>query len=147
MAKKKRIRGFFKSLFNFKMWFAVKDLKSGANLITSLSGSFFDSMHPQQVKHEQFEQTIKDQGLTEQQVQQAKDNYFRNAVMFLVLGVIFAINSIYLLSQYMLLPSVVSFSITIMTFIFSLKSHFWYFQIKNRKLGCTLKEWYHDKVS
>jgi intracellular multiplication protein IcmV len=147
MAKKKRIRGFFKSLFNLRVWFAVDHVRSGAGFIRSLSKQLISSLDQPKRPNQEFEQAVVEQGLSPQQVELAQRNYFRNALFFLILGVLFAINSMYLIYQQMLLSGAVSFAVTLMTFVFSLKSHFWYFQIKNRKLGCTFKEWYDNKVT
>jgi intracellular multiplication protein IcmV len=38
--------------------------------------------------------------------------------------------------------AIVSFIILWIALVLAFRYHFWYFQIKNRKLGCTVYEWY-----
>ncbi len=147
MAKKKRVRRLFGYLFNFKSWLSINHVKSGASFITTTFQHIADSITTPEQKSEQFEQAVQDQGLTEADIEQAKKNYLRNAIILLAVGLLFSLNSVYLIYQKLLLQSLVSFAVTIMIFVFSLKSHFWFFQIKNRKLGCSLREWYNNKVT
>jgi intracellular multiplication protein IcmV len=37
---------------------------------------------------------------------------------------------------------IISLVVTLIALILAFRYHFWYFQIKHRKLGCTFKEWY-----
>jgi intracellular multiplication protein IcmV len=38
----------------------------------------------------------------------------------------------------------VSLVVTMIAVVLAFRYHFWYFQIKHRKLGCTLSEWYRQ---
>lgn len=40
--------------------------------------------------------------------------------------------------------AVVSIVVMMIALVLAFRYHFWYFQIKKRKLGCTLKEWYRQ---
>lgn len=37
-----------------------------------------------------------------------------------------------------------TFALTLLALAISFRYHFWYFQIKSRKLGCTFREWYRQ---
>jgi intracellular multiplication protein IcmV len=37
---------------------------------------------------------------------------------------------------------IVSLVVTLIALILAYRYHFWYFQMKQRKLGCTFSEWY-----
>lgn len=126
---------------------SINHVKSGASFITTTFQHIADSLQTHEQKSEQFEQAVREQGLSEADIVRAKNNYLRNAIILLIVGLLFSLNSMYLIYQKLLLQSLVSFAVTVMIFVFSLKSHFWFFQIKNRKLGCSLREWYNNKVT
>jgi intracellular multiplication protein IcmV len=40
--------------------------------------------------------------------------------------------------------AIISFIVMLIALVLSFRYHFWYFQIKKRKLGCTLSEWWRQ---
>lgn len=67
---------------------------------------------------------------------------FLSILMLLLAGAFFS----YCLYQLWLghyLAVMVSAMVTLLTLALAFRYHFWYFQIKQRKLGCTIREWFN----
>ena len=119
---------------NYWIWDSVKDI-----FVAPGAG---DEVH-----QETFEETIKRQKLTEANIKQTMQTYFMFAMFFLGLGAIVLLFSLYLLFFYYSLPGLILGIASGGLFLGqAFKYHFWYFQIKHRKLGCTLAEWWRGKV-
>ena len=95
-----------------------------------------------------FEDAVAKQNLTEEDLQMTAKSFLRNTTIFVICGALSFTGSFYMLIQYgtffgWLLANLV----TTLFLLQALRFHVWYFQIKNRKLGCTFKEWWDGKVS
>ncbi len=84
---------------------------------------------------------MKELSLSEEQIESKKKSFFRLA---LLMGLVSFLTFLYTMFQLMyahyhavLLSSVVCLLSLALTF----RYHFWYFQLQQRKLGCTFKEW------
>lgn len=67
---------------------------------------------------------------------------WRLSVFMLIMAVGLFIYLIYQLILGNFLAAFVSFFVVLIALALAFRYHFWYFQIKNRKLGCTFKEWF-----
>lgn len=148
MAKKQQIRRFFGSVYNFKSWFGYNQVRQGTQLLSQSVQDLINT-HPlagTEYREANFNAEMARLNLSAQAVEDIKNGYFRNFLIFLALGFLLGIYSIYrfYLAQWM--SGWVSMMLMIIVFCAGLMSHFWYFQIKNKKLNCTLKEWYQNKV-
>ena len=146
MVKKRRIRNFFSSAFNFKAWMGYQNIKSGANIITSTVHSFTNLEDTSQYPTEDFESGLQRLNITEEQRLNVQNGYYRNFLIFFILGSLFAIYSIYRFYNAQWVAGLISLALTIGIYVLSLAMHFWYFQIKNKKLGCSFKEWFANKI-
>jgi intracellular multiplication protein IcmV len=147
MAKRRPIRKFFASIYNFKAWIGYKDIVSGASAVTNSIKVITNMDSTKGYQPELFEDALVRLNLTEADVENLKSGYFRNFLVFLTVGLILAIYSIYRFYMGQWLSGWISMLLMTVIFLFSLSSHFWYFQIKHRKLGCTLTEWYQSKIT
>jgi intracellular multiplication protein IcmV len=95
------------------------------------------------VKHaETFEQAAVRLNLTEADIKESEQRFLLFALLFLVLGCGAFVYGFYLLFEHgtvsgLLLALAVAGLLLTQAFRF----HFWFFQIKYRKLGCTFQEW------
>lgn len=85
-------------------------------------------------------------GITEKQIQEAKRAFYVLTIIFVVGACLLFIYFLYLLFSSDLLVAVVSFCVMMVFWAHAFKFHFWYYQIKRRKLGCTVQEWYRDLI-
>lgn len=147
MTKKRRVRGFFSSMYDVKGWLGYESIKAGAALSVNNVKKMMDtSAIRAKQESEDFDTARERLNLSDAEIQERETGYFRNFVVFLITGTIMAMYSVYRFFTLQWYSGWIALMITISLFAFSLISNFWYFQIKNRKLGCTLKEWYNNTI-
>lgn len=147
MAKKRRIRGFLGSLYDVKAWLGYKHVATGASIINTTAQTVINTKNSTKLPPEEFQEAVERLELSEAELQAMQTGYLRNFIIFFIIGLLFAGYSLYRFNNAQWLAGVISLFLTALTFIFSMSAHFWYFQVKNRKLGCSLKEWYHNKIN
>lgn len=95
-------------------------------------------------KGESFEEAIKRMNIDEQTLEQRKNALFRLSVlMLLVAGFVF----VYMWYQLFFgtyIAAIVSLVVTMIGLVLAFRYHFWYFQMKTRKLGCSIDEWFRQ---
>lgn len=148
MAKIQRVRRFFGGIYNVKSWFGYNQVRQGTQLLSQSVRDLINTnpLATAEPKETVFDAEIERLNLSAVAVENIKKGYFRNFLFFLLLGLFLAAYSLYrfYLAQWM--SGWVSMMLMIMVFCASLLSHFWYFQIKNKKLNCTFNEWYQNKI-
>jgi len=97
-------------------------------------------------QEESFSHAVSRLALDEQHLIQIQNGYLRNAIIMFFLGIFFGIMGIYLIFDGLVAAGLVTQLFTFLSFLFALYMHFWFFQIKNRKLGCSIKEWWDNKL-
>lgn len=95
---------------------------------------------------ETFSNAISRLALDEKQIISIQNGYLRNAIFMFFLGIFFGIAGIYLITDGLVAAGLVTQLFTFLSFICALYMHFWFFQIKNKKLGCSFKEWWENKI-
>ena len=133
-------------IFNFKVtkWLALDQIKDGAKQITELSKNVFI---PAQSEHvETFEEAMVRLQLTEDDLKQRQIEFKRLLIIYLCVAVLIFCYSVWIAYAYRnFYGFCIGFSLTIYVLTQAFRYHFWLFQIKNKKLGCTLRDWFLDK--
>jgi intracellular multiplication protein IcmV len=133
-----------KPLVNFPKWMDAKRLKHQGKYISEVGKSLFV---PQQRKQQEtFEEAIARLQITETKLQE-NYRFFRIfcgislILTLLILGYSFYL--FYLAAWYGALVSLVLSGITLAS---AVRYHFWMYQIKQRRLGCSLTEWFQKSI-
>lgn len=79
--------------------------------------------------------------LSETDVQQRANAFTRLALIFLFIACGVFAYAIYMIWEGSIRGTLASLAITLIAIAFAFRYHFWSFQIKQRKLGCTLRDW------
>lgn len=95
---------------------------------------------------ETFEEAMQRLGLTEDDVEQRKKEFVRLIAFFIVLALAIVSYALYLAFQGSLAPSLIAFCLALYSLSQAFRFHFWLFQLRHRKLGCTIKEWMNAKI-
>ena len=140
MSKQRGIRYWTRSIFNVSRWVGWHNIKQNASNIQSLYNTLFKT-NPVSLYRETFEQAVERMGLVEDDIDRVKKNYFRYSCLFLVLFILGLLYHAYLIYHEYWAASIVMCSIDFMLFAFWFREHFWYTQMKVRRLGLTVKEW------
>lgn len=141
--KKHRVRGFFRTVFNFNIheWLAVDEIKTNTAAVVNAYKDIFDRPIGGQRK-ETFEAAVRRLGLTPEKLKTQSRYFLYFAFFYAFLGVgLFGYSFYLLLGKGFVLAFFVSFIMGALMFSYAFKEHFWYMQISKQKLGCTFREW------
>jgi intracellular multiplication protein IcmV len=129
-------------MLNFRVdqWLGVENLKDGAKAITQSAKTLFTV---QKATHtETFEEALVRLNITEADLEQRKVEFSRLMLIYLGVTVLLIAYAIYLaLATASIGASIVTVLLSMYSSINAFRFHFWLFQIKKRKLGCTIHEW------
>jgi len=141
---RKTARGIFKTFLNFPAWFGAKQFKNNTStLFQSVKGNF---VVKKTARRESFAEAIERLHLTEEDLQQRSKGLLVEVTVYLLLTIAITCYVIYLITMGYILAAGLGFLVIILTLTKAFIAHFQYFQIKNRKLGCSLKEWLNSKT-
>lgn len=133
-----------KPLVNVPKWMSAKQLTSDASYIANVAKRVFS---PQQAKRkEDFEVAIKRLNLTEKQITERYKEFRKLSIIFGITFIILLGYAIYLLLG--IDPEVswraiaLSLIVSLIALAQFLRFHYWMYQIKKRKLGCSFKEYF-----
>lgn len=133
-------------VFNFKVtkWVGLDQLKSSTRGIMSFG---LDAFTPDQPDHtETFAEALVRLNITEEQLLQRKKEFFVLMILFLLIATAIFIYSIYITFAHKnIIGFIMGFAVTVYALTLTFRYHFWIYQIKHRKLGCSLREWFLDK--
>lgn len=82
--------------------------------------------------------------LSEKDIQLRRRVFFRMSILLFVLAMLIFTYTVYHLLYQKYLAVIVGFVVTLLAMAFAFRYHFWYFQLKKGKLGCTFKEWFRQ---
>jgi intracellular multiplication protein IcmV len=98
-------------------------------------------------KHaETFEEAVKRLSLTEEDIKSSENLYWFYAAGFGIIGLGITILAIIFLLQGAFLGFLLALAVASLVLSQAFRYHFWYFQIKHHKLGCTFEEWRAGRI-
>lgn len=98
-------------------------------------------------RKETFEQACERLNLTEDDLTLRKTEFTRLFYFFLLAAIGIIIYSLWMAIKVQIGSSLIGFCLALYALSQAFRYHFWLFQVKNRKLGCTVKEWLNGKIS
>lgn len=148
-AEKKQKGSFFrfmyKTFFNVPAWIGIKQIKDSNRVIVKYVKDAFTA--DQAVREETFEESLKRQEISEEQLKETYKSNARNFYIMLALIILLAAYGVYLLFTASFKGFFVDLAVIVFASVRAFQFSFWNFQIKHRKLGCTAREWLAGKVS
>jgi intracellular multiplication protein IcmV len=130
----------FKSIFNVPAWFDWTRLKAFTLYLQSGIKKFFVPQ-PKEAS-ESFEQAQERLGLTDALLVSRQNALWRLSILMIAIAAGFLLYSFYQLFEGHISAFILSIIVMCISLVLAFRYHFWYFQIKKRKLGCTFAEWY-----
>lgn len=95
---------------------------------------------------ETFEEAMQRLELTEEDLTERKKEFTRLLYFFLGLAIAIVGYALYLAFIGKMVTSLIAFCLAFYALTQAFRFHFWLFQLRNRKLGCTIKEWMNSSV-
>ncbi|MHA7841497.1 MAG: type IVB secretion system protein IcmV [Gammaproteobacteria bacterium] len=147
MAKKKSglWRNTFRSAIDVPQWMGYDWLIYPFAAIANQAKRFFIPQNAH--RKESFEEAIARLQLTESQLFVQQKNCMRLAITFFVMALLTLFNALYLFWSTAFFGGGFSVILALCCLAFAFRYHFWVFQIRNRKLGCSIEDWWfsHSK--
>jgi intracellular multiplication protein IcmV len=132
-----------KPFVDVQSWLNLDQLKNYGKSISDIGKSLFI---PQKAsRNETFEQAIRRFNLSEADLNKKAENLYNLSIIFCAIALCLLGYVIYLIITHASIMAVIVtlvLSSIILTKAFSY--HFWVFQIKKRRLGCSLQEWFKE---
>lgn len=132
-----------KTFFNPLGWLGYNELKVYNQYIWSSIKDITTKPTPQ--RSETYEEAMARLNVTDQEVQQTGQRYLQYALAFVVLaGIAFAAAFYLLIEHGTFAGLILALASTALLLTQAFRFHFWYFQISQRRLGCTFQEWWQS---
>lgn len=126
-------------------WFGARQIRGLSTRFINESKGLFQ-IQPKPAHPETFDEAVARLQLTEEDLANRSKNYLQLAIFCGFLGLLVLGYSVYLFWLLDVAPAILSFLLALLVFVYAFRFHFWFFQIKHRKLGCTLREWWQSKA-
>lgn len=139
---KSRTQKIVTKLFDFRAWSDWERTKLGGEFI---SESVSHVVEPKKTKlTESFDEAQKRMKLTDEALVSRGRALLRLSILMTAIGVFLFCYAIYHFIYGTVHAGIFALALTSLSLVYALRYHFWYFQIKTRRLGCTLKEWFQQ---
>ncbi len=140
----KKLKVLFDKYFDYKSWVDYNRTREITYYFLNIFRKFFI---PQKINKEDikpFDDVIKEMGITEEDLSKKFITFKRMYRVMLFSALFFYVYSLYQLLYGGILSVMVSVVLAFVCLALAFRYHFWYFQVKKRKLGCTIKEWFSE---
>lgn len=137
---KSRILNIFSRIFNVRTWLDFDRLKGFTlYLLNGLKRMFIPQ--PKQAK-ESFDEAIKRMNLSEKDLITKKQSLYRLSILMCFFAACIFVYAAYQVVFGGIKAVLLSLILICIALVLAFRYHFWYYQIKERKLGCSFYEWY-----
>jgi intracellular multiplication protein IcmV len=107
-----------------------------------------DIVVPQKATHsETFEEAMVRLELTEEDLVQRQLEFRRLFYFFFIISFIIVGYGLYLAFTSSLIPALICFGLAIYSLSQAFRFHFWLFQLRERRLGCSIKDWINSRLT
>ena len=136
---KETVRGTFKRFFDVSAWLGTSEIKRNTNSLKGLMRYLFVVQKPE--RKETFSEAVERYALDAKALKERQQQFFLTAMIYLgcCLGVFFYAIYLYIKAHYQAMAIAIAFSFMLFSLFF--REHFWYTQIKHKRLGFTFCEW------
>lgn len=139
------IKRVVKPFVDVPSWMGAREVGDyGRSIFSAVKGLF--STPPPPESNEDFSVAIARLRLSEADLQRRAQQFAVLAYLFLVIGLGVLAYSISLLLDGSFRGAVVGLAVTVFVLSLAFRNHFWLFQIKHRRLGCTFRDWLNGTV-
>lgn len=132
-------KGIIKRYVNVSAWMGYPQLVETTRGVVSIVKGVFTPAETTQI--ETFEEAMARLNLTEEAIRQRIKTFTYLALLWLLVGCSVLIYGVYLAGLGSWHGFAASVGVSLIGFAQAFRYHFWLFQMKQRRLGCTFKEW------
>lgn len=135
-----RIGRVFKNVINIRYWSDWDRVKAFTSYLANGFKRLF--VPSQATAAESFDEVIARMNITETDLTLKQKALLRLSIVMVAVAGLVLMYVGYQLFWGSFKAAIVSFVVVLIALVLAFRYHFWYFQIKKRKLGCTYEEWY-----
>lgn len=128
------------SFFNLRQWADYDRMKESSKGLLRTIKSLFIPAKSQY--HESFEQAMQRLKISEPDIKAREHEFYYMAILMFVVMLASIGYLIYHITSLHIFGAVVSVAVVAVAASMAFRYHFWYFQTKQRKLGCSFREWF-----
>lgn len=139
--KKVLKRGMF-GAFNFKSMLGFESIKQQTKSVKKIFKSTYEKPSEDASKPQSFESCLAHYGITEDQLKLRMRNALWTVYFCLALSVGTIGYGIYQLTNHFMSGALMCGVLTLILGTIAFREHFNWFQMQQRRLGCTVKEWF-----
>lgn len=139
-SKHSRVKHLFERLFNVRAWVDFDRIRSGQRFLVDQCATYF--MPGKAQKSESFDAAKARLKLSDEDVLARQQGLFRLSLIMVGAATLVFIYLLYNLYYAYYAAVLVSSVVMCLALVMAFRYHFWYFQIKHQKLGCSLREWF-----
>jgi len=139
---RKTFRFMTRNFFDVKGVLGVDSLRDSYKSLFSLAKKVFSQN--KNVQSETFDEAKTRLKLTDKGLQERYQSLRRSFRLFSTICIVLFVYSIYLFFDGMVNASILCLAVAVLASIHAFKRHFWMFQMRQQKLGCTFREWLTD---
>lgn len=128
-------------------WLGIGSLKQQSSRAGKLiKGTFKTGKQEDHYKPTSFEDCMQHYNVTEQDLEKLKRNAHYTSLFCVLLSVVTFAYMFYLFASGPAVGGIMCFVLTILLWAMAIRESFNLFQMKQRRLGCTFKEWFKSLV-
>lgn len=141
--KELRIVSVFKRVFNVRAWIDYDRMRAfTVYLFTGIKKMVVPAKQDVDNTDASFKEAMAAMNITEQELDARRKGLYRLCWLMSALALGLFGYSIYQIIYGSFKAFIVSLVIALIAVVLAFRYHFWYFQIKERRLGCTIRDWY-----
>lgn len=140
--KQGRFKRLFNKYFDYRAWGDWNRTRFMTNYFINAFNRLFVPRKINPDDAQKFDELAEKMGLSEKDISIRLTNFRRMYLLMVFAAFLFYAYAMYQLLYGGTLSVILALVIMLVCLSLSFRYHFWHFQIKHRKLGCTLKEWF-----
>lgn len=143
--KSSRTLGVIKNVFNVRKWSDFDRMRAFTNYLgTGIKRMVIPRKEAVADTKKTFAATVSEMKLSEKDLAARSKGLYRLSILMCVIAFCIFSYAVYHMIYGSIKAVIVSLVVSLIALVLAFRYHYWYFQIKERKLGCTFKEWYRQ---
>ncbi len=135
-----RLKKILTTAFNVRKWSDFDRMKEFTLYLENGVRNLF--IPRRQTAEQTFEEALRQYHVDDESLLRKRNGLYRLSVLMCLFSLGFLVYSIYLAVYGSWHATLLSVVVMLLALVLAFRYHFWFFQIKKRKLGCTFQEWF-----
>lgn len=136
------VGGILLPIGRIKKGLGIGELKESYKSLGSSAKEMFSREKTKNIIPETYEEAVIRLELTPEMIESRKKNLFRTALFYLAIALALFIYTLKLLFTGVFLGTFIGLVLTLIALGLAYRDHFWFTQMKQKRLGLSLKDWF-----